>query len=125
MLGIEATREASCVFDGGKDIPQMGPFMADARPLPGGVLEEDLRGGTFRAAMDLVEARSDAGNAGRLAIAEVGAGVYLEGVEFGVLERTPAVGGQVLRLDTAGGPVGELVLPLQQRIGAPARACVM
>ena len=44
--------------------------------------------------------------------AEVGAKVYLEGVEFGVLERTPAVGGQMLRLDTAGGPVGELVLPL-------------
>lgn len=44
--------------------------------------------------------------------AEVGAKVYREGVEFGLLERTPAVGGQVLRLDTAGGPVGDLVLPL-------------
>ena len=44
--------------------------------------------------------------------AEVGAKVYLEGVEFGLLERTPAVGGQVLRIDTAGGPVGDLLLPL-------------
>ncbi len=44
--------------------------------------------------------------------AEVGAKVYLEGVEFGLMERTPAVGGQVLRIDTAGGPVGDLLLPL-------------
>ncbi len=28
------------------------------------------------------------------------------------MERTPAVGGQVLRIDTAGGPVGDLLLPL-------------
>ncbi len=44
--------------------------------------------------------------------ADVGAKVYREGIEFGLLERTPAVGGQVLRIDTAGGPVGDLVLPL-------------
>ena len=44
--------------------------------------------------------------------AEVGAKVYLEGVEFGLLERTPAVGGQVLRIESAGGPVGDLLLPL-------------
>ncbi|WP_415081577.1 bifunctional folylpolyglutamate synthase/dihydrofolate synthase [Micropruina sp.] len=44
--------------------------------------------------------------------ADVGARVYREGVEFGLLERTPAVGGQVLRIDSAGGPVGDLLLPL-------------
>lgn len=44
--------------------------------------------------------------------AEVGARVYREGIEFAVLERTPAVGGQVLRIDSAGGPVGDLLLPL-------------
>lgn len=44
--------------------------------------------------------------------AEVGAKVYREGVEFGLLERTPAVGGQVLRLDTSGGPVADVLLPL-------------
>ena len=44
--------------------------------------------------------------------AEAGAKVYREGIEFGVLERTPAVGGQVLRIDSAGGPVGDLLLPL-------------
>ena len=42
--------------------------------------------------------------------AEVGAKVYREGVEFGLLERTPAVGGQVIRIDSASGSVGDLVL---------------
>lgn len=44
--------------------------------------------------------------------AEVGAQVFREGIEFGLIERTPAIGGQVLRLDTAEGPLGDLVLPL-------------
>lgn len=43
---------------------------------------------------------------------DVGAKVSREGVEFGVLEATLAVGGQVLRLEAAGGPVGDVVLPL-------------
>ena len=44
--------------------------------------------------------------------AEVGAKVYLEGVEFGLIERQLAVGGQVIRIETADGPLGDLVLPL-------------
>lgn len=44
--------------------------------------------------------------------AEVGARVTRAGVDFGLLDRTPAVGGQVLRLETSGGPVGDVVLPL-------------
>ena len=44
--------------------------------------------------------------------AEVGARVMREGVEFGLIERTPAVGGQVIRIETADGPLGDLVLPL-------------
>lgn len=44
--------------------------------------------------------------------AQVGARVSREGVDFGVLDRTLAVGGQVLRLETTGGPVGDVVLPL-------------
>lgn len=44
--------------------------------------------------------------------AEVGAEVLREGVEFGLISRTPAVGGQVLRLETAEGPLGDLLLPL-------------
>ena len=44
--------------------------------------------------------------------AEVGAKVFREGVEFSLLGRTLAVGGQVIRLDTASGSVGDIVLPL-------------
>ena len=44
--------------------------------------------------------------------AEVGAKVYREGVEFGLIDRQLAVGGQVLRIETGDGPLGDLVLPL-------------
>jgi dihydrofolate synthase/folylpolyglutamate synthase len=44
--------------------------------------------------------------------AEMGVAPLREGVDFGVLDRTPAVAGQVLRLDTVGGAIGDLHLPL-------------
>lgn len=44
--------------------------------------------------------------------AAVGARVAREGIEFGLIDRRLAVGGQALRLDTASGPVGDVVLPL-------------
>ena len=43
---------------------------------------------------------------------EAGAKVRAEGPDFGLLERNVAVGGQLLRIDTAGGPVGDVFLPL-------------
>lgn len=43
---------------------------------------------------------------------EVGAKIVREGMEFGLLERSLAVGGQLLRLETADGPVSDLFLPL-------------
>ncbi|MVA77626.1 dihydrofolate synthase [Auraticoccus sp. F435] len=42
---------------------------------------------------------------------EVGALVQREGVDFGLLERVPGVGGQVLRINAAEGPVPDLHLP--------------
>ena len=44
--------------------------------------------------------------------ADVGALVHREGIEFGVLDRQVAVGGQLLRLNGAEGPVDEVFLPL-------------
>ncbi|MDR1711018.1 MAG: bifunctional folylpolyglutamate synthase/dihydrofolate synthase [Propionibacteriaceae bacterium] len=44
--------------------------------------------------------------------AQCGARTYLEGVDFALLDRQPGVGGQVIRIDAAGGPLGDLVLPL-------------
>ena len=43
---------------------------------------------------------------------DAGSRLLTEGVDFGLLDRQPAVGGQLLRLDTAGGPIGDLFLPL-------------
>ncbi len=44
--------------------------------------------------------------------AELGVPVSREGVDFALLDRQMAVGGQVIRLESAGGPVGDLYLPL-------------
>ncbi len=44
--------------------------------------------------------------------AEVGAPLRREGVEFGLLDRQAAVGGQLLRIEGMDGPVGDLFLPL-------------
>jgi dihydrofolate synthase/folylpolyglutamate synthase len=46
------------------------------------------------------------------AAAEVGVRVVAEGVDFTVLDRAPGVGGQVLRLDAAGGRIDDVILPL-------------
>ncbi len=43
---------------------------------------------------------------------EVGALVHREGIEFGVLDRRLAVGGQLIRLNAAEGPVEDVFLPL-------------
>ncbi len=43
---------------------------------------------------------------------EVGAPVRVEGVDFSLISRELAVGGQVLRIEGAGGPIGDLFLPL-------------
>jgi dihydrofolate synthase / folylpolyglutamate synthase len=45
-------------------------------------------------------------------VAEVGATVLAEGVDFGVLQRVPAVGGQMLRLEGVRAQYDEVFLPL-------------
>ena len=43
---------------------------------------------------------------------EVGSPVRREGVDFGLVERIPAVGGQMLTIETRDGQIGDLYLPL-------------
>lgn len=43
---------------------------------------------------------------------EMGSRVRAEGPDFGVLDRRVAIGGQLLRLETTGGPVSDVFLPL-------------
>jgi dihydrofolate synthase/folylpolyglutamate synthase len=44
--------------------------------------------------------------------AEVGALVQREGIDFGLLSRSVAVGGQLIRINASGGPVEDIFLPL-------------
>src|SRR5215211_1951374 len=44
--------------------------------------------------------------------AEVGALIQREGIEFGVLDRQLAIGGQVLRINASEGPVDDIFLPM-------------
>jgi len=57
--------------------------------------------------------------------AEVGATVAREGLEFGVIERAVAVGGQVLQLQGLGGRYDELFLPLHGAHQAGNAACAV
>jgi dihydrofolate synthase/folylpolyglutamate synthase len=56
---------------------------------------------------------------------EVGAAVAREGLEFGVLERRLAVGGQVLRIQGLGGVYDEVFLPLHGGYQAQNAACAL
>ena len=56
---------------------------------------------------------------------EVGAVVAREGLEFGVLERSLAVGGQLLRLQGLGGVYDEVFLPLHGAYQAQNAACAL
>ena len=56
---------------------------------------------------------------------EVGVEPVREGLDFAVLGRVPGVGGQVIRLDTATGPVGNLFLPAHgEKMAANAAVAV-
>ncbi len=57
--------------------------------------------------------------------ADVGAAVAREGLEFGVLERRLAVGGQVLRIQGLGGVYDEVFLPLHGAYQAQNAACAL
>lgn len=43
---------------------------------------------------------------------DVGAQMKREGIDFGLRDRQPGVGGQLIRIDTTGGPIGDIFLPL-------------
>jgi dihydrofolate synthase/folylpolyglutamate synthase len=57
--------------------------------------------------------------------AEVGATVAREGLEFGVLDRSVAVGGQVVTLQGLGGRYDEILLPLYGAHQAQNAACAL
>ncbi len=72
------------------------------------------KAGIIKPGSTAVLAGQEAAAAGQLLsrAVEVGAVVKAEGPDFGLLDRQPAVGGQVIRIQSAAGPVGDIYLPL-------------
>ena len=113
-VGLGGTWDATSVADA--DVAVICPIDLDHTHLLGDTLEEIAteKAGIIKPGSIAVVARQhpevDAVIAARAA--EVGARVLSEGVDFGLIDRTLAVGGQVLRLETVSGPASGLVLPV-------------
>ncbi len=113
-VGLGGTWDATNVADG--DVAVITPIDLDHTHLLGSNITEIAteKAGIIKPGALAVLAGQSAEAAHVLLqrAAEVGALVQREGIEFGVLDRVPAVGGQLLRLNAAEGPVDEIFLPL-------------
>lgn len=113
-VGLGGVTDATNVMDAA--VAVICPIDYDHTHLLGNTLTEIARekAGIIKTGSQVVLAAQQPEAAAVLVerCAEVGAKVYREGIEFALLDRTAGVGGQVLRLDTAGGPVPDVVLPL-------------
>ncbi|HYP46360.1 MAG TPA: folylpolyglutamate synthase/dihydrofolate synthase family protein [Propionibacteriaceae bacterium] len=113
-VGLGGTWDATNVADAG--VAVVTPIDLDHTQLLGGTIREIatekagiikpgahaiLAGQGLEAAQVLLER-----------CAEVGALAHREGVDFGLIDRSVAVGGQLIRVNGAGGPVEDIFLPL-------------
>lgn len=113
-VGLGGTWDATSVADA--DVAVVCPVDLDHTHLLGGTVEEIaaekagiIKAGSVALLADQ-QAEADAVLAARAV--DVGARVLREGVDFGLIERSVAVGGQVLRVETASGPATDLLLPV-------------
>ena len=113
-VGLGGTWDATNVADG--DVAVITPIDLDHTHLLGSTVAEiatEKAGIIKPGALAILAGQSaDAAHVLLERSAEVGALVQREGIEFGVLDRVPAVGGQLLRLMAAEGSVDEIFLPL-------------
>lgn len=113
-VGLGGTWDATSVADA--DVAVICPIDLDHTHLLGSTLEEIAteKAGIIKPGSVVVSAAQhpevDAVIAARAA--DVGARLLREGVDFGLIDRTRAVGGQVLRVETVTGPASDLVLPV-------------
>lgn len=113
-VGLGGTWDATNVADG--DVAVITPIDIDHAHLLGDTVAEIAteKAGIIKPGAQAILAGQPV-EAAQVLLArcvEVGALVQREGLEFGVLDRVPAVGGQLLRLNAAEGPVDEIFLPL-------------
>lgn len=113
-VGMGGSWDATNVADAA--VAVITPIALDHTDYLGDTVEQIAaeKAGIIKPGCQVVVAGQEAGVARVIMeqAARVGAPVLAEGVDFALLGRTPGVGGQMLRLDGAGGPVGDLFLPL-------------
>jgi dihydrofolate synthase/folylpolyglutamate synthase len=113
-VGLGGTWDATNVADG--DVAVVTPIDLDHTHLLGGSLGQIAaeKAGIIKPGAHAVLAGQPVEAAQVLLerCTEVGALVHLEGVDFGLIDRQLAVGGQLLRLNGAEGPLDEVFLPL-------------
>jgi dihydrofolate synthase/folylpolyglutamate synthase len=113
-VGLGGTWDATNVADG--DVAVITPIDIDHTHLLGSTITEiatEKAGIIKPGALAILAGQSvDAAHVLLERSSEVGALVQREGIEFGVLDRVPAVGGQLLRLMAAEGSVDDVFLPL-------------
>lgn len=113
-VGLGGTWDATSIADA--EVAVVGPIDLDHTHLLGETAAEIAaeKAGIIKAGSVAVLAAQEPEVASVLAARchEVGARMVREGVEFSLIERTPAVGGQLLRIETADGPVDDVLLPL-------------
>lgn len=113
-VGLGGTWDATNVADG--EVAVVLPIDLDHTHLLGGTVAEIAaeKAGIIKPGAHAILAgqQPEAAEVLLARCAEVGALPQREGVDFGLLDRQLAVGGQVLRLNGAEGPVGDIHLPL-------------
>jgi dihydrofolate synthase/folylpolyglutamate synthase len=113
-VGLGGSWDATNVLDA--DVAVVAPVAVDHAHLLGDDVEQIARekAGIIKPGATAVLARQSAEVAAVLLerCAEVGASAVREGVEFGVLDRVPAVGGQSVSLQGLRGRYDEVFLPL-------------
>lgn len=113
-VGLGGRWDATNVADA--TVAVVTPIGLDHTHILGSTLAEIAgeKAGIIKAGSTAVLAGQDP-NAARVLLEraiEVGAAVKAEGPDFGVIDRQLAVGGQLLRIETFAGPVGDVFLPL-------------
>ncbi|MDO5534511.1 MAG: folylpolyglutamate synthase/dihydrofolate synthase family protein [Propionibacteriaceae bacterium] len=113
-VGLGGTWDATSVADA--DVAVVCPIGLDHTHLLGDTIAEIAgeKAGIIKPGSVAVVADQDPEADAVLAArcAEVGARALREGPDFGLIARTPAVGGQMIRVETASGPAEDLLLPV-------------
>ena len=113
-VGLGGTWDATNVADA--DVAVITPIDLDHTHLLGSTDRRDRpgKGGRHRARRPGHLRRSASGGRGGVlgALRRGGCVDRREGIDFGVIDRRLAVGGQLIRIDAAEGPVDEIFLPL-------------